>query len=129
MATDVTIGGEGTLFVGEDKTLELHVKDSSGVPVNISGWSILFDVRTKDNAADPAIVSATAAITGTYDAVVASNTQRARVVLTDDQLNLFKGSNLVSGAKTYRLSWKRTDPGLETVLCRGDFAPEKATAP
>lgn len=135
MATDVTLGGAGTgtLFVGEDKTLRLELLDdpeaTAPVPVNMLGWSILFDVRVKDNSPDPAIIAIIASITGVYDAVRATNTQRAVVTLTDTQLNLFKGSNLTSGAKTYRHSWKRMDDGSETVLCRGDFLPEKATAP
>ena len=71
---------------------------------------------------DPAILTKVPTITGVYDAVRATNTQRAVVVVTDTEMNLFK-------AKTYRYSWKRTDDGSETVLARGPFAPEKATAP
>lgn len=122
MATDVTIGGDGVLFVGEDKTLRLELLDSDSIPVNMSGWVMLFDVRLKDNSPEPAILSKTPTLTGTYDAVRATNTQRAVVTLTDDDLNLV-------AARTYRHSWKRMTSGSETVLCRGDFAPEKATAP
>ena len=132
MATDVTIGGEGegTLFADEDKVFLLEVLDVNEVPVNIAGWPIVFDVRRKDNSADPALLSIAATITGTYSATRASNTQRAQVVVTDDDMHPFKGSNLPDGReKTYRHSWKRTTSGSETVLCRGDFAPEKATAP
>jgi len=143
MATDVAIGGPGTgvIFVGEDKTLELEVLqrpadadpdadiEDVGVPIDIAAWTMVFDVREKDNSADPAILSKTPSVVGTFSSTRSANTQRARVVLTDVDLNLFKGSNLPAGAKTYRHSWKRMTADLETVLARGDFAPEKATAP
>lgn len=122
MATTVTIGGSGTLFVGEDKTFRIEVLDVSGNPVDMTGWAILFDVRKTDKAPDPAIFSKTATVSGTFNSVRAVNAQRALVTLTDTELNTVKN-------KTYRHSWKRMDDGSETVLARGDFAPEKATAP
>lgn len=112
MATDVTIGGNGTLFVGEDKTLRLSLPG-----VNMAGWVVLFDVRKADNSRDPAIFSKTASIVGTFGV-----DQFAVVVLTDDEMNTVK-------ARNYRHSWKRMTADNETVLCRGNFAPEKATAP
>jgi hypothetical protein len=122
MATTATIGGNGTLFVGEDKLLRLELLDASGVPVDMTGWTILFDVRLKDTSADPAILSKTPTISGVYTGIRSTNAQRAEVTLSDDDMNLFK-------AKTYRYSWKRMDANNEVVLARGDFAPEKATAP
>jgi hypothetical protein len=121
MAREATIGGSGTLFVGEDKTLSLAVVDLSGNPVDISGWSILFDVRKLD-ASTTYIISKTANIAGTYDPVASANTQRAVIILSDDEMNLFREA-------TYRHSWKRMTAGNETVLAWGDFAPQKATAP
>ena len=53
----MTIGGNGTLFVGEDKVLKIEVLDVVGVPVNMSGWQILFDVRKSDKSPDPALLS------------------------------------------------------------------------
>lgn len=129
MATNVTIGDDGTLFADEDKVFLLEVLDEDDIPVNIAGWTIVFDVRLKDNSTGTALLSIDATITGTYSATRSVNSQRARVVVTDDDMHQFKGSNLPEGAKTYRHSWKRTTSGSETVLCRGDFAPEKATAP
>lgn len=117
MATDVAIGGNGTLFIGEDKLLRFSL-----LTTDMSGWTTVFDVRSKDKSADPAILSKSPTLTGVYSATPASNTQRAEVALSDDDMNLFK-------AKTYRYSWKRMDAGNETVLARGNFVPEKATAP
>lgn len=124
MATTVTIGGNGTLFVGEDKVLRLELLDVAGVPVNMAGWSLVFDVRKTDKSPDPPMVSLAPSVTGVYDAVRTTNTQRAEVTLTDTHMNLFKEKQ-----PPYRHSWKRTDDGSETVLSRGDFYPEKATAP
>lgn len=116
MATTVAIGGSGTLFVGEDKTLYFTLDE------DMTGWGMLFDVRAKDNSPDPAILSKVPTVIGVWNATESLNTQKARVILTDDDLNLVK-------AKTYRWSWKRMDGDVETVLSRGPFAPEKATAP
>jgi hypothetical protein len=122
MAEEVTLGGEGTLFVGEDKLFRLELLDPTGAPVNMSGWTMVFDVRAKDTSADPALLSKVPAVLGTFNAIRADNLQRALVVVTDDDMNLF-------AEKTYRYSWKRMDGGSETVLVYGDFTPQKATAP
>lgn len=140
MALTQTIGGNGTLFVGEDKTfrLELLVAEldsegnpvppsSASVPIDMTGWSILFDVRKTDNSPDPAIFSKPASLQGVYNANRALNTQRALVSLTDTEMNTVKAGNTSPGS--YRHSWKRMDDGSETVLARGPFSPEKATAP
>lgn len=122
MALTVNIGGDGNLFVGEDKTFKLTVVDSAGVPVDTTGWVVVFDVRKKDTSPDPAIFSKTTTIEGIYSAVLATNTQRRVATLTDTELNTVQ-------AKVYRHSWKRMDDGSETVIARGNFTPEKATAP
>lgn len=122
MAAEVTIGGSGQLFVGEDKTLVLELIDTAGLPVNMAGWALVFDVRKKDNSAAPAIFSKTPTITGVFNAARATNTQRATVSLSDDELNTI--TNI-----TYRHSWKRIDAGIETVVAYGPMIVEKATAP
>lgn len=126
MAEESTIGGGGSIFVGEDKTLRfgpLKSKDDPTVGVDMTGWNMVFDVRKKDKSPDPAILSRTDfALVGVFNVLFSSNTQRAALFLSDDLLNLF-------AAKQYRWSWKRTDAGFETVLGYGGFAPQKATAP
>jgi hypothetical protein len=122
MATTAQIGGDGTLFVGEDKTFTLETLNSSDVPVDMLGWTVVFDVRKSDKAPDPAIFSKTASIVGVFNVVRASNTQRAQTTLSDTEMNTVSG-------RTYRYSWKRMDDGVETVLARGPFVVEKATAP
>lgn len=131
MAIKVSIGGNGTLFIGEDKTFRFEIlqqrddglpHDATSVPEDVSGMSLLMDVRSTTTSPDPAILSKTATITGVYNAVRASNTQRAVVVVTDTEMNLFR-------ARSYQYSVKRMDDGSETVYAYGDFVPEKATAP
>ena len=68
-------------------------------------------------------VSVVPSIVGAFNTVFANSTLRARVTLTDTQMNLF------TKAGTYRWSWKRTDDGFEDILLFGDFIVEKATAP
>lgn len=134
MAYEYTIGGEGTLFVGEDKTLRFHpltpgaTPDDPAVPVDVTGWTLRFDVRPT-NASTTLLIEKTndgnpggITLLGTFNVVKALNTQRVIVSLTDDDMNLLK-------AKTYRWSIKRMDASVETVLGYGDFAPEKATVP
>lgn len=121
MALEATIGGNGTLFVGEDKNFILELIDISSVPVNMAGMVLLFDVR-KTDASGTAILTKTPSIIGVYSATRNVNTQRAVVTVTDTDMNLFR-------AGTYRHSWKRMDDGSETVLAWGDFTPQKATAP
>lgn len=142
MANSVQIGGKGTLFVGEDKTLRLELltpqydaagnlvaPSSSSVPVDMSGFAMIFDVRLKDNSAAPAIFSGVPTVTGVYNASRAVNTQRAVLVLTAANMNLFKGQQPDQQVSDlYRYSWKRTDSGAQTVLAWGPFAPQKATA-
>jgi hypothetical protein len=117
MATTETIGGDGELFVGEDKTIRMSIPS-----VDMTGWSVLLDVRKSDKSPPPAIFSKTATITGSYNVDPLLSTQKAVVVLTDTELNTVTG-------RTYRHSWKRMDDGSETVLSRGPFIVEKATAP
>lgn len=126
MAVESTIGGSGSLFVGEDKKLRFGPLFSASDPtvgVDMTGWSMVFDVRKKDSSADPAILTRTDfTLAGAFNVLQASNLQYAELTITDDELNLF-------AAKQYRWSWKRMDAGGETVLGWGGFAPQKATAP
>jgi len=122
MAIEGDIGGDDTLFVGEDKTFILLVVDADGVPIDTSGWvEVRFVVRKKDKSADPAIFDKVAARSGVYNVNPSLNTERWTVQLTDDDMNLVR-------AKTYRYSWKLMDDGRETILRFGNFAPQQATA-
>lgn len=121
MATNVTIGGSGALFVGEDKTLILEILDAADVPVDASAWTIQFVVRRSASEADPALLDKTASITGVYNAVRATNTQRATVALSSADMDALT-------ANAYQYSWKRINSGSETILAYGSFVVQRATA-
>jgi P pilus assembly chaperone PapD len=121
MASEVDIGGSGSLFVGEDKIIDLEVLDTSNVPVNIAGWTIKMFVRVNNSSANPAVFEKTATITGSYSAVRATNTQRARVTLSDTEMNTVT-------KRTYKHAWKRMDDGSETVIAYGSFEVQKSAA-
>jgi len=121
MAKEVTIGGGGSLFYGEDKTFRFELLDSLDLPVNMAGFIVKMIVRETDGADDPPIFEKTASIDGVYNAVRALNTQRATVIFTDTEL-------LTVEAKTYRHSWKRYNEGNETVLAYGPLIIQQATS-
>jgi len=121
MALEANFGGDGSIFVGEDKTIRLEVLDINSIPIDITTWVIRWVLRKNDNTADPPIFDKLASAVGVYNMVRAVNTQRAQVQLTDDELNTIS-------AKTYRHSWKREDEGSETILSYGNAIIQLATA-
>lgn len=134
MAEQVDIGGSGAIFVGEDKTVtcELFSKTDPTAAIDMTGMTQTFVVSKKDT--DTAYIIAKTvgsgiAITGTFNSVRASNTQRAVVTFTDDDLNLLRGTSVVPPVSNrYRYSWKRTTAGAKTVWAWGYFSPDKANA-
>lgn len=124
MAVNTVIGGIGTgdLFVGEDKQFKLFpVTDRySGVPVNMTGWTVMFVVRKTPTTADPPIFSKVCTIAGIYNVDPTQNTQYAYATLTQAELNTVKQAG-------YVYSFKRTDPGSNVVLAWGTFLPERTT--
>ncbi len=152
MAEAVTIGGEGTLFIGEDKTFNLFVYDRkvvnvakysnanlplgydglpvipkdenqvAAVPISMAGWTVQFVVR-QNVGSSAALIDKTATIVGVYNANPSVNTERAEVVCTDTEL----GITVFTRATEAQQSWKRTDDGSETVLAYRKFVIERAT--
>jgi hypothetical protein len=116
MAALVTMGGDGSLFVGEDKSCRLEVVDTDGVPVDMTGWAVRMFVLSQGNTV---LIDETASITGVYSATRSANTQRAVVTLTDTELSIADG--------THQHSWKRTDDGSETILAYGPFILQRTT--
>ncbi len=115
MARDVTIGGNGTLFVGEDKTFR-HEILSDDIPVDMTGWAVQMVVHSSKGQV---LINKTATVAGVYSATQAANLQRATITLTDTEMDIPPG--------THRHSLKRTDDGSETVLSYGKFIVESAT--
>lgn len=124
MASEFVIGGDGALFIGEDKTLEMEVLDVDGVPVNIATWAGKFYVAKRDaDIPDAALIDKTPSVIGIYNATRASNTQRWRVTIAKAD---WSAVETFRGDKTYRHAWARTDTGQATVTGYGDFTPQKA---
>lgn len=130
MAAEVQMGGTSTdrIFLDTDFVRDFHCKDidtdSTGATAkNITGWAITLDIRTSAHAAS-ALLSATCSITGTFNSVAASNTQRARWTCADTDI-----TTTIFGRKggTFYYSLKRTDAGSETILQYGTIIIERAT--
>lgn len=120
MAIKGNAGGDGSILVGEDKILELSVTDDDGAAVDMTGWTVQF-VMQRRLGESPSTLSLAATIVGTYNADPNLNTQRARVTLTDTD-----HTDALS-AVAYSYSWKRVDPGLETVLRFGTMTWQQTT--
>lgn len=116
MAQKVRIGGNGDLFVGEDKTLKFNLVDQNGNPIDATGWTTRFVVRTSVTA-ENALIDVAGSIDGSYSAQ--NNQQRVVVNLSDEQMAIARGK--------HQYSLKRTDAGAETILAYGDFVVEQAT--
>lgn len=120
MAKEITIGGGGTLFIGEDKVLRIPIVDDAGAAQDITGWTIKFVVRKTDKSTT-ALISKTATIDGVFSPT--ANPLRAQITLSDDDLAV----TVFTKAGTYRHSWKRDEGGVETLLAYGPFEIERAT--
>lgn len=106
-----------TIKNGEDWPIELSVADESGVPVDMSGWSVRFMVKRRLSVADDdALIDKSTGdgltISGTYDADPAVNTQVISGTIEDEETDGIKPG-------TCHFEWKRTDEGFERVLGSG----------
>ena len=117
-------GPEGqVLFVGADH--EVVYRDATSPAVlDMTGWTIVLDIRKKDTSSDPAKLSKTGVVSGTYSATPATNTQKVTFTLTDDDLaaTIFSGDDV-----TWRYSIKRTNAGSEQPLRYGDVVMNRVT--
>lgn len=128
MARAFTLGGRETIFIGEDKNLTFEVLNgpnhptAPNAPRDIDGFTLSLVVAASDTAS--AIITVSGTVSGTYNAVRASNTQRVTFALTDT--GHLTGSNFTAGT-IYRWSVKRTDAGSETILGRGNWVVQDST--
>lgn len=127
MAMKQDITAADLWFAGEDKQLEFEVLQSDGAtPQDVTGWTFEWSVRRRSWDADPPTLQKTSAaggitITGAFNAVRTSNTQRVVVTVADtDTENL--------DPLDYAHALKRIDAGSETVLAYGDFTLLSAAA-
>lgn len=121
MATEGTLDG---LFVGADHVVELTVyQDDAATIQDITGWTIVLDIRHSD-LGSPALISKTGTVSGVYNSVPATNTQKVSFTITDDDL---AASVFPADDKVYRYSIKRTDAGSEQPLRYGDATIVRVT--
>lgn len=117
---------EQGLYVGADQSVELTVYSNSAKTTiqDVTGWTILLDIRRKDTSASPALLSKTGTVSGVFNATPASNTQKVTFTLSDDDLaaTIFTGDEFEG-----RYSIWRTDAGSEQPLRFGDCTITRLT--
>jgi hypothetical protein len=130
MAVELDLGQSDAerIFIDTDWTKDFKVADidadaTGATAKNIAGWTIVFDIRRKDNT-DAVLLTKTASITGTFNVTLATSTQVARITVADtDVTTAIFGTN----GGTFRYSLKRTDAGVESILAYGAIAIKRAT--
>jgi hypothetical protein len=115
MAENSPITADAEWFIGADHQMVFGpVLDGDNVPVDITGWSLSWMLKRRLNDLDAlALLTKTPAITGSYNVVAASNTQRAVVTIADTDTDAFVAR------VDYRHELKRMDAGSEQVLAYG----------
>lgn len=135
MSYEASIGGSGTIMLGEDKTLRLEVIDAdlsthdpadetTWIPKDVTGMTLVFIVRDQSSYTGTLLATKSGSVTGSYNAVRASNTQRVLVTLEDT--DFVSEAGLIPAGTSY-YSLKRTDTGSETVLRHGELIIEETT--
>ena len=112
-------------FIDEDKTLSFEILAADdATPVDVAEWALTWTVRRHVTDDAPAVAKTSGSgitITGTYNAVRASNTQRVIVAVADSD-------TAALASATYKHALKRTNDGSETILSFGDLVLQKAAA-
>jgi len=126
MSYESNIAATAHFFAGEDKLLsyEVFAAGSTTVMENTAGFSLQWDLRTVQDGVDPlrgqgavvltknSAISGGITITGVFNAIRGTNTQRVIVTIADTDTE-----SLVGGR--YVCALKRMDAGLEAVLSHG----------
>ena len=112
---DATSGD--TLYVGADHSVPMTIYQSDGVtPQDITGWTIVLDIRKKDTSS-AALLSSTAALT-----TPASGICTFTLSATDLSASVFTGDDWRG-----RYSVWRTDSGSKQPLRSGDVTIKRTT--
>jgi len=124
MSYESSIEATDHFFAGEDKTLSYEVFAEDGVAMeNVAAFAMEWTLRKSLTSKQPYRAQGSVVVTketggsgitvtGAYDSVRASNTQRVIVTIADTDTE-----NLAGGR--YVCSLKRTDAGIEAVLSHG----------
>jgi hypothetical protein len=118
------------VFIGEDKQLifTIWTNQALTIPFDVTGMTFLWVLRKTDKADDPALLSKTPTLTGTFNADSTQNTQRVVVTLEDSDSYDAAAIPPLFTRGTYRHSLKRIDAGSEGIATYGDFFWSQATA-
>ena len=110
-----------TIYRGEDRAFPLtaYLTSSKAVVREITGWTVNFVVRTRDNAPGTALLTVSCSLSGTFDADPDVNTQVATATLA-------RATTLALPVGTYRYSFGRTDTGARAILALGDLVVKSA---
>lgn len=114
-----------TIYEQDDLAQDQETQEvTSGVVRDITGYSLIFIVRTTDTTPTAELITKTTGgggitISGTYDADPGTNTQKVEVDIEDTDTWVDSSDFLKPGK--YRYAMKRTDDGTETTLVYGDF--------
>jgi len=123
MSYESKIEASDNFFAGEDRTLSYEILADDGTSMeDVSTFTLEWTLRKDVAAKHPyrvqgsVVLTKTSAlgisVTGTYDSVRATNTQRVIVTIADTDTEAFAGGRYVAALK-------RMDAGLESVLSHG----------
>ena len=93
---------------GDDVTYNLQFKDSTGTPINITGWKVYFTIKLNIDDPDTAAVLKVD-VTTHLDPV----NGRTQIKLTNVQ------TDILEGAYRYDLQVKKTDGTINTIMLDG----------
>jgi len=118
MASEFNIAAADGWFVGEDKTLQVYVKQSDRVSAQaMTGWALTYELMT-ERGASSAEFSKTVG-----SGIVISNgvgtDDLATITVADTDTEALATTGWVNGKKTFYHRLRRTDEGSETMLMSG----------
>lgn len=126
MARTVNITGSDNWYVGTDHEFICEILNGDGTAaIDITGWSLSWMMKKRKADLDAAAVLTKATggngivISGVFNAVTASNLQRATITVQDTDYALIRAGSL------YYHELKRTDGGTETILIEGTATPKQ----
>lgn len=124
MAREQHLGASEEWFIGEDKTIPFEIYSSDEATMqDVAGWALEWRLRKMIDS-DAVLLTrttggSTITISGTYNAVPATNTQRINVLIEDTDTDNLQPGN-------YQYALKRTTAGSETILAYGTVTLKKA---
>lgn len=107
--------------VGEDRVLHIDVLDANGLPQDMSGWSL--DWELVDPGAGTAQITKTTGGGGITIGAGAGTNDRAIVVVDEADTQALAATLLAQ----YRHHLRRTDPGNQLVLAAGSVEIKATT--